>query len=145
LIPGMIRRKGTTVGLTVYVCLDDRGGMLFGGRRQSRDSRVFEDIRRELTGTLLIDPFSESLVRRAEIPYALVEGPLPEEGQFFLEARSGAEAAAADRLVVYRWGRYYPADVFFDADPLELGFRPESVMEFPGSSHRCIRKEVYVR
>ena len=133
------------MGLTVYVCLDDRDGMLYNGRRQSRDSRVFEDIRRELQGALLIDPFSESLARRAEIPYALWEGALPEGGQFFLEARPGAEAAAAHRLVIYRWGRHYPADVYFGLNPEEAGLRLEEVTAFPGSSHEEIRKEVYVR
>lgn len=133
------------MGLTVYICLDDRNGMLFGGRRQSRDSRVFEDIRRELTGVLLIDSFSQSLARRAEIPYALVEGPLPEKGQFFLEIRPGAEALAADRLVIYRWGRHYPADVYFNVQLSDAGFRLEQILEFPGSSHECIRKEVYVK
>lgn len=133
------------MGLTVYICLDDRDGMLFNGRRQSRDSRVFEDIRRELRDVLLIDGFSESLCRRAEIPYALWEGPLPREGQFFLEARPAVEASAADRLVIYRWGRHYPADVYFGLNPEEALFRLEEVSAFPGTSHEEIRKEVYVR
>ena len=140
-----ITKGGSAVGLTVYVCLDDRDGMSFNGRRQSRDSRVFEDIRRELQGPLLIDPFSESLCRRAEIPYQVLEGPLPKEGQFFLEAREPREALEADRIVIYRWGRHYPADVRWTLDLGAAGFVPLEQSEFPGSSHESIRREVYVR
>lgn len=133
------------MALSVYVCLDDRDGMLFNGRRQSRDSRVFEDIRREITGELLIDSFSESLCRRAEIPYRVVEGPLPGDGDFFLEARDPREAAAAQRIVIYRWGRHYPADVRWTLDLQKAGFSLTEQSEFPGSSHERIFREVYVR
>ena len=133
------------MALRVYVCLDDRGGMLFNGRRQSRDSRVFEDIRREISGELLIDPFSESLCRRAEIPHRVVEGPLPEEGHFFLEARAPREALAADRIVIYRWGRHYPADFWWTLDLQAAGFRLAERSEFPGTSHERICREVYAR
>ena len=133
------------MALTVYVCLDDRGGMRFNGRRQSRDSKVFEDICRELSGELLIDPFSTSLCRRAEIPFRVLTGPLPEDGQFFLEDRPASEAAAAQRIVIYRWGRHYPADARWDLDLETLGFSLAETVCFPGSSHEEIRKEVYTR
>ena len=133
------------MGLTVYVCLDDRDGMSFNGRRQSRDSRVFEDIRRELTGELYIDPCSAALCRRAEIPHKIWEGELPREGQFFLELREPREALEADRIVIYRWGRHYPADARWTLDLGAAGFVPVEQSEFPGSSHESIRREVYVR
>ena len=133
------------MGLTVYVCLDDRGGMSFNGRRQSRDSKVFEDIRQELTGELLIDPFSEKLICRAELPYRLIEGPLPEEGNFFLEMRPAQDALTADRIVIYRWGRHYPADRRWDLDLEEYGFSLAEQTAFPGTSHELIGKDVFCR
>ena len=133
------------MGLTVYVCLDDRNGMSFNGRRQSRDSRIFEDIRRELRGDLYIDPCSASLCRRAQIPHKIWEGPLPEEGQFFLELRQPREALAAERIVIYRWGRHYPADRCWDLDPEAEGYCLTERSVFPGSSHEEIQKEVFSR
>ena len=133
------------MGLTVYVCLDDRSGMSFNGRRQSRDSKVFEDIMRELRGELLIDPFSESLIRKTDLPYRLLEGPLPEEGQFFLEMRSPREALAADRIVIYRWGRHYPADRRWDLTLEEYGFSLAAQTAFQGTSHELIGKDVFCR
>ena len=39
----MEEKKGAD-GLTVYLCLDDRGGLLFNGRRLSRDALVLADL-----------------------------------------------------------------------------------------------------
>lgn len=130
--------------MTVYVCLDDRNGMLFNKRRQSRDAKVLEDIKASVPGVLTIDPFSEKLIREAEIPYVLASETLLEESHYFLEARPAAEVVAgAKKLVIYRWNRHYPADVRFDADL--TGFVLQNTCEFAGKSHETITKEVYTR
>ena len=130
--------------MTVYLCLDDRNGMLFNKRRQSRDSAVLEDIRSCIADVLTIDPFSEKLIAEAGIPYALAPEVLPEDAHFFLENRPAAEVvSAASTLVIYRWNRHYPADVRFDADL--SGFTLQSTADFPGTSHDTITKEVYTR
>lgn len=128
--------------MTIYLCLDDRNGMLFNKRRQSRDAAVLEDIRASIPDVLTIDPFSEKLIREAGIPYALAEADLPPEAHFFLEARPASEVISlASALVIYRWNRYYPADVRFDGDL--TGFTLQSTTQFPGKSHETITKEVY--
>lgn len=130
--------------MTIYVCLDDRNGMLFNKRRQSRDAAVLADIRASLPGALNIDPFSEKLIREAGVPYILAGDALPENAHFFAEARAVAPLLTqGTTLVVYRWNRHYPADVRFDADL--SGFTLQSSEEFPGTSHETITKEVYVR
>ena len=54
--------------MRVIVCLDDRNGMLFNRRRQSRDRRVVEDILRELgEKRLLVNGFR----RRCSITRAI--------------------------------------------------------------------------
>lgn len=130
--------------MTIYVCLDDRNGMLFNKRRQSRDAKVLEDIRSSIPEHLTIDPFSEKLIREAEIPYVLAPESLPEDAHFFLEARTASELLpGASTLVIYRWNRHYPADVRFDGDL--TGFTLRETCEFPGKSHETITKEVYTR
>ena len=52
--------------MTLYFCLDDRNGMLFNHRRQSRDAAVLEDIRSRLEGELVIDPISQRLMERVK-------------------------------------------------------------------------------
>lgn len=130
--------------MTIYVCLDDRNGMLFNKRRQSRDAKVLEDIQASLPDVLTIDPFSEKLIQEAGIPYVLAPEVLPEDAHVFLEARTPSELLPdADCLVIYRWNRHYPADVRFDADL--TCFTLQSTSEFAGKSHDTITKEVYTR
>lgn len=128
--------------MTIYVCLDDKNGMLFNNRRQSRDASVLEDIRGSIPDVLTIDPFSEKLIAAAGIPYVL--GAPAAGDHFFLENRAASQLLpAASRLVIYRWNRHYPANFRFDGDL--SGFTLESAREFPGKSHETITKEVYVR
>lgn len=134
--------------MKLYVCLDDRNGMLFNRRRQSRDKAVLEDIRSQVPGDLTIDPFSEKMIRDAGIPCALLpEDAEPEQdAHFFLENRDPAALVAqADRVVLYRWNRHYPADVHWQIDLTGEGFSPSERTEFPGNSHETITKEVYVK
>ena len=128
--------------MTLYICLDDRNGLRFNKRRQSRDAALLEDIRAQLTGNLRIEPFSEKLIQEAEIPYVLAPEEIPEDAHFFAEARDLSDLLPrASKLVIYRWNRHYPADVRFEADL--SGFRLERKEEFPGKSHDIITKEVY--
>ena len=132
-----LKKGGTPMHL--YICLDDRNGLQFNHRRQSRDSAVLEDLRSQLRGSLLIDPFSEKLIREAEIPYVL---PPETAADFFAENVPTEEILAqTTKLVVYRWNRHYPADVTWD--PAAMGFVLTETVDFPGTSHEKITREVY--
>lgn len=135
--------------MTLYFCLDDRKGMLFNHRRQSRDKAVMEDIRAGLEGALLIDPISRKIVETAEIPYFYAPDEITEPipgAHFFVENRvPGDWVALASKVVCYRWNRRYPADLFFDIDLTSLGFAIAEIVEFPGKSHEIITREVYVK
>ena len=127
--------------MTVYVCLDDRGGLLFNGRRLSRDAVQLADMAAE--GPLCVDAFSEKLVASAGIPYTLAEETLTADCRFFLENRDpDAVLPLAERVVIYRWNRHYPADTVFPQQWLQCRTLQES-REFAGSSHETITREVY--
>ena len=129
--------------MTLYICLDDRNGLQFNKRRQSRDAAVLEDIRRHCRGKLLIGACSETLIREAEIPYVL---PPETAGDFFAEEIPGEEVLEkTKKLVIYRWNRHYPADVRWEPDLAALGFSLRETTEFPGTSHAKITREVYER
>lgn len=51
-------------------------------------------------------------------------------------------AGRVERVVLYRWDRAYPADLYWDL-PLE-GWTLARREEFPGFSHEIIAKEVYI-
>lgn len=133
--------------ITVALCLDDGLGMMFGGRRQSRD--------RELIGELLdwvgnrrlwIHPYSVPLFE-GRCAYSVSEHPLSDcrPGEIcFLETESPLPYLhRVGRLVLYRWNYLYPSDLRFDTAPSELGYHLVSTEEFQGSSHEKITKEVY--
>ena len=129
--------------MTLYICLDDRNGLQFNKRRQSRDAAVLEDIRRQCSGSLLIDVFSEKLMREAEIPYVL---PPELAADCFLETiPSEALLEKTFKIIIYRWNRHYPSDLRWEPDLDALGFVLKETVEFPGSSHEKITREVYER
>jgi len=129
--------------MILYICLDDRNGLKFNKRRQSRDAAVLADIQSRITGKLLIEPFSEKLIRDAKIPYVL----FPETAEdFFAEDIPSEEVLArTGKIVIYRWNRHYPADVRWEPDLAGLGFVLQETAEFPGTSHEKITREVYVK
>lgn len=135
--------------MTVIVCLDNANGMLFNGRRQSRDAAVVKDICSTVgSGRLLIAPFSEALFSAVGIDVTVCEDPLAaaqDSDYCFIENISVAACKETiTRIIVYKWNRDYPADFFFDADYMRE-YRMESSVLFPGTSHDKITKEVYVR
>ena len=136
--------------MKLIVCIDDRRGMSFGGRRQSRDRRVIEDILRDLgDGVLYISPYSKSLLEEFGIHAEVAADPIAaargrERATVFLEAcPAPRETQGIESIVLYLWGRTYPADRYFDTDL--SAYRLRSRASFVGNSHEKIVKETYVR
>lgn len=134
--------------MTCYVCLDDKNGMRFNHRRQSRDALLLADMQQAVPKLLHADAVSGPLLTEAGIPWELAPEDLrllPEDAHFFLEARPAGEALVFDRIVIYRWNRHYPADTFWNLDLTAAGYRLTEATDFSGSSHETITKEVYTR
>ena len=129
--------------MTLYICLDDRNGLKFNKRRQSRDAALLEDIRSQITGKLCIDPYSEKMIQEAGIPYVF----LPETADaFFAEDIPSEEILAqTEKIVIYRWNRHYPADIRWEPDLAAMGFALQETTEFAGTSHEKITREVFTR
>ncbi|MBQ9942653.1 MAG: ribonuclease Z [Christensenellaceae bacterium] len=128
--------------MTLFVCVDDRMGMAFFGRRQSRDSAVCKDIA-ATAGGQTIGMAHASAKLFDGIDARLAPGADPKTcGFYFLEfAPPSTLIGPGDTLVLYRWNRHYAADLHFDI-PLE-GKLPADVREFAGTSHETITREVY--
>ena len=135
--------------MTVFVCLDDRGGMLFNHRRQSRDREQIADMWREVgAGRLLCDPYSAALFPS--------DDKQPVFAADFLSRAEAGDCCFVENkpllpvldkistLIVYRWNRVYPRDTVLDI-PLPGGFRLTETVEFAGYSHEKITKERYER
>ena len=133
------------------VCIDDRMGISFGGRRQSRDRVLCEDVVktvRERGGMLYLSSYSAPLFDGMSTAEARVsETYLADAGEndfCFCERESLAPCLEnIQTLIVYRWNRHYPSDKKLDVDL--SGFTLQSRCDFAGSSHDNITKEVYVK
>ena len=136
--------------MTVFVCIDDNGGMLFNKRRQSRDARVIEDVARTVgDGLLYISDFSEVLFAESDASVISVPDPLEAAGEssfaFIENVHLSNHTDRIDRLIIYKWNRKYPSDFSLDIDPVASGFKKRSTREFTGKSHDKVTREDYIR
>ena len=136
--------------MTVFLCIDERGGMIFMNRRVSSDKILTKDIEKSVgDGILYISDFSEFLFENSDMSVMSVPNPLQiaGEGDFvFVENLSLKERIEKiDKLIIYNWNRKYPFDFSLDINPLEEGFRLSEIYDFKGKSHDKITKEIYVK
>lgn len=132
--------------MTVVVCTDSRGGMLFMGRRVSRDREMIRDLM-TLTPSVLCQPRSEKYLATTKLSFRVEEDPLgvaKEEDFCFIEEPPLAPYLdRIDRLIVYSWGVAYPFDRALDIDPRGGLFRRTDCCEFVGHSHTLIKREIF--
>ncbi len=132
--------------MAVFVCLDDNNGMVFNNRRQSRDSKVIEQIKIMTEGRkLYLDSYSAKLFDDVEVIVDENFLDLASEEDFcFVEKAYLKEYdEKINTLVVFRWNRIYPSD-----KKLDISFEDRKLKEsfdFAGTSHEKITCEVWVR
>ena len=136
--------------MTVIVCLEDRGGMLFNRRRLSRDRVLTADavaFAKAEGKRLSINSFSEKLFEEYSNFITVDENFLDSDAAVcFVENKALApHLQRIDRLVIYRWNRTYPFDTAIDIDVSTAPWRLLSREEFAGYSHEKITKEIYVK
>ena len=132
-------------GMNVIVCIDDRGGMLFNHRRQSSDKIVTEYIANMAKDSrLLVTPytaklFQESVVISSACPWEMAG----EKDYCFVENLDISPVMKiAHRIILFRWNRVYPADLYFPLEELK-NRKLVDRQEFAGNSHERITMEVY--
>lgn len=131
--------------MRVIVCLDEKCGMAFGGRRQSRDRVLCQRVI-ELVGEEKLWMNKKSIALFEGFDNALAdENYLDKAGigdYCFVETDSlAAKKDGIEGFVIYRWNRAYPSDLKFDIDL--SGYKMVSATEFKGNSHDKITEEVY--
>ena len=134
---------------TVAVCVGNRGEMLFGGRRVSRDALLLDDLVRDLRGRLICRPFSERYLVGAGLTPTVADDPFAiataEDLVFFEEPPLAPHLPQVGRIIRYDFDTAYPIDVTLDVDPLAVGFHLAARHEFAGKAHQNIICEVFER
>ncbi|MBR5135098.1 MAG: ribonuclease Z [Clostridia bacterium] len=133
--------------MTIIVCIDDKNGMLFAGKRQSKDRILRERMLQHANGrTLWMSTYSASQFEEggnfiADDDYAVKAAT---DDVCFVE-NGAIPLDKADRLIIYHWNRHYPATTFWTIDPAAEGFSLRSTHEFTGFSHDLITEEIFER
>ena len=132
--------------MTIVICADKNGGTLFNNRRQSRDSKLIEDmVSFSRDKAIFASPYSEKLFEGLDVKLKVRDNPIrasKRDSVCFIENVSPKEyKKEIDEVVLYHWNRHYPADFSFDLD-ME-GYTLISTVELVGSSHDKITKEVW--
>ena len=134
--------------MNVIVCIDDNNGMLFGGRRQSRDVALCERVLEISRSSILrMNKYSYELFENlAAVNIKLNDSFLKraKKGDFcFVENQSFTEVINdIEKVIVYRWNRIYPSDTKFDTSIISEK-KLLCATDFVGNSHEKITEEVY--
>ncbi len=135
--------------MIVIACTDDNQGMLFNHRRQSQDrvqrQRMLERIGEE---KLWVDTYTAGLFAEEEQEQLSVDDACLDcagDGEYcFIEKEDLRPVEEKiEKIILYRWNRVYPADVYFPIDLSE--WKMIQSEEFIGSSHEKITEEIYER
>lgn len=131
--------------MIVALCVDDNMGMLFFGRRQSRDKAVLDDfLKAAEEGKAYIRSFSAKLFdgREVIIDDDCLENAGEDDYCFIENADISPYASKISRIILYKWNRDYPYDFTFK---MPDGFQLLNTYEFTGNSHDNITREEYVK
>ena len=134
--------------MVLIVCLDDKNGMSFNRRRQSRDLILCERILSIVGDSkVYMMPYSAKIFpadNAAICPCENLASIADSSGFYFAEIDDPEDLLGiADEVIVYRWNRTYPADRYFPMEILQDHWTLVRKNDFPGNSHPQITEEVY--
>ena len=128
--------------MILLVCCENRGGMMFFGKRLSRD-RVLTERILALTGAapLHVTAYSAAMLEGAE-NLNVSDDPASHAGagEFYFAENAPLPTEGVEEIHRFLWNRDYPADRFFD--PKDYGAALVSATEFAGYSHYVITHEI---
>ena len=132
--------------MTLIACVDNSFGILFGGRRVSRDAMIYKRIIELIGGNkLYLSTYSYPLFCGYDVVIDDDCLKHADRNDFcFLEDEDVKPYInKVDRIILYHWNREYPSD-----KKLEISlndFTVQNEFEFAGKSHDVITERVYVR
>lgn len=131
--------------MKLVCCVAKNFGMLFCGKRVSRDSAVIEKIL-SLTGGEKIHMTSSSATLFPDSDRIVVTSDFSEAGENFCFVEDpGFITKDASEIFLFHWNRDYPADALFPLDLKAQGYKKTKKEDFEGTSHKKITLEHYER
>ncbi len=131
----------------IIICLDNKNGMLFNKRRQSKDAALREKMLETIgKKRLFMNEYSaKQFEEKAEIFVSEEFLKMAEKGDFCFVENTDISAYADDveNVIIYRWNRDYPSDVKFPTELFTSKRKLVKSTDFEGKSHPKITEEIY--
>lgn len=135
--------------MIIITCVDNHMGMLFNHRRQSQDRVLREHILKQAgNAKLLMNSYSANQFEEAapiHVDENFLRNAAPDDICFVENCAIAPFESQITRIILYKWNRNYPADLYFDIPLEEHGWQLISTNDFKGSSHEKITEEVYTK
>lgn len=139
--------------MIVIVTVDDRNGLMFNQRRLSQDRVLRQHILAlSAQSVLWMNAYTEKqflqdgpITGQIHVDDAFMEKAAAGEYCFVENRAIASYEKEIEQIVLFKWNRKYPADVFLDIDIAKKPWKRISTEDFPGSSHEKITQEVYGR
>ena len=133
--------------MNIIVCVDEKKGMLFNKRRQSKDKLVIKDIIDNLESDLYINDYSKELFvdyMDSNKIHVVEEFNFEKDKYYFIENLDvSSYEKNISNIIIYNWNRTYPKDKTFNIDL--NNYELVNTIEFVGNSHDKITKQIYKR
>lgn len=131
--------------MILIYCIDERNGLLFNNRRQSRDRLLIERVMNYADGKMYINDFSKKLFDNYAVNISDDFLEIAKDGDYCFVENADADIRKAEKVILYKWNRHYPSDKKFTFDLKKEGFSLVSTEDFEGSSHDKITEEIYCK
>lgn len=134
--------------MILIACADDNLGMLFNARRQSMDRVLRSCLLERCKGcNLWMNAYSRGQFDETAEGITVDEDFMAKAGRddycFAENISVKPYEKEMQKIILYRWNRFYPADLYFDIDLKKWHLKENN--DFAGSSHDKITEEVYVK
>lgn len=136
--------------MILMLCIDDENGMAFANRRQSQDRALRERLLLVSGGALWLNAYSaKQFAPEQSTQFVIDEDFLAHAGAgdfCFAETTDPAPfEQKAEKIILYRWNRRYPAHLHFSIPLAAHGWKCIAAGDFKGYSHETITEEVYIK
>ena len=125
------------IKMKLIFCIENKGGYLFFGKRQSKDSALIK---------WLCDYVGDNRIYASDYSKPLFDGfdvlTDNKDGYCFVENENYPKDNVTE-LVLCHWNRSYPADKFLELNPKALGLKLCEKHDIVGTSHDKITIEIY--
>lgn len=137
--------------MILCVAVDDKMGMTFNRRRQSKDALLRKKLLEISKGhRLYMNNYSAKQFENVSdynivVDDEMLDKACDEDFCFVENLPLKGYEQLINKMFIFRWNRLYPADMFFDISLDDNNWILDSAIEFEGNSHKNITMEEWIR